>query len=168
MREAWPTPAVLGLAVMPSESFTVHRASRMDEAGKSNGAGGGACSMSNSKRCDPRCITTLCRSCSPHSGTGYFNCPASSQRSSLRLFTSHLKQTRVRHRLGYVTCSVTVRTNTDRVSLGQVMPNVHQQPSRGINTLDHCYTWFKDGYKPVLQLIPDARDEKGKVLDRPI
>ncbi|KAG7517986.1 hypothetical protein JOB18_021594 [Solea senegalensis] len=41
----------------------------------------------------------------------------------------------------------------NKTKLRQVMPNFHQHvtcPTSGNNTLDHCYTQFKQGYKPVL------------------
>ncbi len=37
----------------------------------------------------------------------------------------------------------------NKASLSQVMPNFHQHiscPTRGPNTLDHCYTQFKKAY----------------------
>ncbi len=38
----------------------------------------------------------------------------------------------------------------NKANLRKVMPNFHQHiscPTRGLNTLDHCYTQFKNAYK---------------------
>jgi len=64
LSETWFTTSVRDAAVTPSENFSVLRMDRTAEAGKSKGEG--VCFMINKKCCDPRNISTLSRSCSPH------------------------------------------------------------------------------------------------------
>ncbi len=64
LTETWLTPSVLDTAVRPSDNFSVLRMDRTAEAGKNKG--GGVCFMINKKCCDPRNISILSRSCSPH------------------------------------------------------------------------------------------------------
>ncbi len=64
LTETWLTPSVPDTAVTPSDNFSVLRMDRTAEAGKSKG--GGVCFMTNKKWCDPRNISSLSRSCSPH------------------------------------------------------------------------------------------------------
>ncbi len=60
LSETWLTTSVPDT----SDNFSVLRMDRKAEAGKSEG--GGVCFMINKKWCDPRNISTLSRSCSPH------------------------------------------------------------------------------------------------------
>ncbi len=64
LTETWLTPMVPDTAVTPSDNFSVLRMDRTDEAGKNKG--GGVCFMINKKWCDPRNISILSCSCSPH------------------------------------------------------------------------------------------------------
>ncbi len=64
LSETWLTTSIPDTAVTPSDNFSVLRMDRTAEAGKSKG--GGVCFMINKKWCDPRNISTLSRSCSPH------------------------------------------------------------------------------------------------------
>ncbi len=64
LSETWLTPSVPDTAVTPSDNFSVLRINRTAEAGKSKG--GGECFMINKEWCDPRNISSLSRSCSPH------------------------------------------------------------------------------------------------------
>ncbi len=64
LSETWLTPSVPDTAVTPSDNFSVLRMDRTAEAGKIKG--GGVCFMTNKKWCDPRNISILSRSCSPH------------------------------------------------------------------------------------------------------
>ncbi len=64
LTETWLTPSVPDTAVTPSDNFSVLRMDRAAEAGKNKG--GGVCFMINKKWCDPRNISILSRSCSPH------------------------------------------------------------------------------------------------------
>ncbi len=64
LTETWLTPTVPDTAVTPSDNFSVLRMDRTAEARKTKG--GGVCFMINRKWCDPRNISILSRSCSPH------------------------------------------------------------------------------------------------------
>ncbi len=67
LTETWLRPSVPDTAVTPSDNFSVIRRTehpRTPEAGKTKG--GGVCFMINKKWCDPRSISILSRSCSPH------------------------------------------------------------------------------------------------------
>ncbi len=64
LSETWLTPSVPDTAVTPSDNFSVLWMDRTAEAGKIKG--GGVCFMINKKWCDPRNISILSRSCSPH------------------------------------------------------------------------------------------------------
>ncbi len=64
LTETWLTPTVPDTAVTPSDNFSVLRMDRTAEARKTKG--GGVCFMINKKWCDPRNISILSRSCSPH------------------------------------------------------------------------------------------------------
>ncbi len=64
LTETCLTPSVPDTAVTPSDNFSVLRMDRTAEAGKSKG--GGVCFMINKEWCDPRNISSLSRSCSPH------------------------------------------------------------------------------------------------------
>ncbi len=69
--------------------------------------------------------------------TAHSICPGSSQRSLLLLFTFHHRQT-----LAWLCLSF-------KANLRHVMLNFHQHvfcPTRGPNTLDHCYSQFKNAY----------------------
>ncbi len=57
-------PSVPDTAVTPSDNCSVLRMDRTAKAGKTKG--GGVCFMINKKWCDPRNISILSRSCSPH------------------------------------------------------------------------------------------------------
>ncbi len=86
-------------------------------------------------------------------------CPGSFYQSLLLRFTSHHRQTLAWLCPNSTMSSAATSTNTDAASiiagdcnkanLRQVMPNFHQHiscPTRGPNTLDHCYTQFKNAY----------------------
>ncbi len=62
--ETWLTPSVPDTAVTPSDNFSVLQMDRTAEAGKTKG--GGVCFMINKKWSDPRNISILSCSCSPH------------------------------------------------------------------------------------------------------
>ncbi len=64
LTETWLTPTVPDTAVTPSDNFSVLRMDRTAEAGKTKA--GGVCFVINKKWCDPRNISILSRSCSPH------------------------------------------------------------------------------------------------------
>ncbi len=64
LTETWLMPSVPDTAVTPSDNFSVLRMDRTAEAGKTKG--GGVCFMINKIWCDPRNISILSHSCSPH------------------------------------------------------------------------------------------------------
>ncbi len=64
LTETWLTPTGPDTAVTPSDNFSVLRMYRTPEAGKTKG--GGVCFMISKKWCDPRNISILSCSCSPH------------------------------------------------------------------------------------------------------
>ncbi len=64
LTETWLMPLVLDTDVRPSDNFSVLRMDRTAEARKNKG--GGVCFMINRKWCDPKNISILSRSCSPH------------------------------------------------------------------------------------------------------
>ncbi len=87
-------------------------------------------------------------------------CPARFHRSLLLLFTFHHRQTlglalsKLHNVLsGYINKhpddAFIIAGDFNKANLRQVMPNLHQHvscPTRGPNTLDHCYTQFKNAY----------------------
>ncbi len=64
LTETWLTPSVPDTAATLPDNFSVLRMDRTAKAGKTKG--GGVCFMINKKWCDPRNISILSRSCSPH------------------------------------------------------------------------------------------------------
>ncbi len=122
--------------------------------------------MINKKWCDPRSISILWRSCSPHLEhlsiicrpfylfyefssiivTAVYIPPQ--EDTSLALFKLHDVLS------GYINkhpdAASIIAGDFNKASLRQVMPNFHQHVSctnRGPNTLDHCYSQFKNAYK---------------------
>ncbi len=153
------SPSVLDTAVTPSDNFAVLRMDRTAEAGKIKG--GGVCFMINKKWCDPRNISILSRSCSPHLehlsiicrpfylprefsaviATAVYIPPQAD--TSLALSKLHEELS------GYINkhpdAASIIAGDFNKANLRKVMPNFHQHvscPTRGPNTLDHCYTQF--------------------------
>ncbi len=164
LTETWLTPTVPDNAVTPSDNFSVLRMDRTAEAGKTKG--GGVCFFINKKWCDPRNISILSRSCSPHLEhlsiicrpfylprefsstvvTAVYIPPQAD--SSLALSKLHDELS------GYINihpdAACIVAGDFNKANLKKVIPNFHQHiscPTRGLNTLDHCYTQFKNAYK---------------------
>ncbi len=164
LSETWLTPSVPDTAVTPSDNFSVLRMDRTAEAGKIKG--GGVCFMINKKWCDPRNIFILSRSCSPHLehlsiicrpfylprefsaviATAVYIPPQSD--TSLALSKLHEELS------GYINkhpdAASIIAGDFNKANLRKVMPTFHQHvscPTRGPNTLDHCYTQFKNAYK---------------------
>ncbi len=155
LTETWLTPSVPDTAATPSDNFS---------AGKTKD--GGVCFMINKKWCDPRNISILSRSCSPHLehlsiicrpfylprefpaivATAVYIPPQAD--TSLALSKLHDELS------GYINkhpdAASIIAGDFNKANLRKIMPNFHQHvscPTRGPNTLDHCYTQFKNAYK---------------------
>ncbi len=164
LTETWLTPSFPDTAVRPSDNFSVLRMDRTAEAGKTKG--GGVCFMINKKWCDPRKISILSRSCFPHLEhlsiicrpfylprefssivvTAVYIPPQAD--TSLALSKLHDELS------GYINkhpdAASIITGDFNKANLKKVMLNFHQHvscPTRGPNTLDHCYTQFKNAYK---------------------
>ncbi len=164
LTETWLTPSVPDNAVTPSDNFSVLRMDRTAEAGKTKG--GGVCFFINKKWCDPRNISILSRSCSSHLEhlsiicrpfylprefsstvvTAVYIPPQAD--SSLALSKLHDELS------GYINihpdAACIVAGDFNKANLKKVIPNFRQYiscPTRGLNTLDHCYTQLKNAYK---------------------
>ncbi len=160
LSETWLTPSVPDTA----DNFSVLRMDRTAEAGKIKG--GGVCFMINKKWCDPRNISILSRSCSTHLehlsiicrpfylprefsaviATAVYIPPQAD--TSLALSKLHEELS------GYINkhpdAASIIAGDFNKAYLRKVMPTFHQHvscPTRGPNTLDHCYTQFKNAYK---------------------
>ncbi len=164
LTETWLTLTVPDTAVTPSDNFSVLRMDRTAEARKTKG--GGVCFFINKKWCGPRNISILSRSCSPHLEhlsiicrpfylprefssivvTAVYIPPQAD--TSLALSKLHDELS------GYINkhpdAACIIARDFNKANLKKVIPNFHQHiscPTRGLNTLDHCYTQFKNAYK---------------------
>ncbi len=159
--ETWLTTSVPDTAVTPSDTFSVLRMDITAEAGKTKGGG----VMINKKWCDPRNISILSRSCSPYLEhlsiicrlfylpqefssiivTAVYIPPQADTGMALSKLHDVLS--------GYINkhpdTAFIIAGDFNKANLRQVMPNFHQHvscPTRGLNTLDHCYNQFKNAY----------------------
>ncbi len=164
LTETWLTPSVPDTAVTPSDNFSVLRMDRSAEAGKNKG--GGVCFFINKKWCDPRNISILSRSCSPHLEHLSIICrpfylpreftsilvsavyiPPQAD-TSVALSNLHDEISGYVNKHPDAACIITGDFN--KANLKKVLPNFHQHiscPTRGLNTLDHCYTPLNNAYK---------------------
>ncbi len=166
LSETWLSSSVPDTAVMPSKKFSVLRMDRTAEAVKTKG--GEVCFMINKKWCDPRNISIPSRSCWPHLEHHSIICrpfylprefssiivtavyiPPQAE-TSLALYKLHDVLS------GYIKkhpdAASIITGDFKKANLRKVMPNFHQHvscPTRGPNTLDHCYTHLKMPTKPV-------------------
>ncbi len=164
LTETWLTPTVPDTAVTPSDNFSVLRMDRTAEAGKTKG--GGVCFFINKKWCDPRNISILSRSCSPHLEHLSIICRPfylpwefssiviTSVYIPPQLDTSLALSTLHDELSGYINkhpdAACIIAGDYNKANLKKVIPNFHQHiscPTRGLNTLDHCYTPLKNAYK---------------------
>ncbi len=164
LTETWLTPTVPDTAVMPSDNFSVLRMDRTAEAGKTKG--GGVCFMINKKWCDPRNISILSCSCSPHlehlsiiCRPFYLPREFSSivvtavyipPQADTNLASSNLNDVLSGYINKHPDAAFIIAGDFNKANLKKVMPNFHQHiscPTRGLNTLDHCYTPLKNAYK---------------------
>ncbi len=162
LTETWLTPLAPDTAVTPSDNFSVLRMDRTAEVGKTKG--GGVCFMINKKWCDPRNISILSRSCSPHlehlsiichpfylprefasiMATAFYILPQADTSLALSKLRDVLSEYINKHP------DIIVTGDFNKANLRKVMPNFHHHvscPTKGPNTLDHCYTPFKNAYK---------------------
>ncbi len=163
LTETWFTPSVPDTAVTPSDNLSVLRMDTTAEAGKTKG--GGVCFMINKKWCDPRSISILSRSCSLHLEHLSIICRpfylpwefssiiASAvyipPQADTSLALSKLHDLLSRYINKHPDAPSIIAGDFNKANLRQVMPNFHQHiscPTRGPNTLDHCYTQFKKAY----------------------
>ncbi len=164
LTETWLTPSVPDTAVTPSDNFSVLQMDRTAEAGKTKGDG--VCFFTNKKWCDPRNISILSRSCSPHLEHLSIICrpfylPREFSSTVVTVVyippqaDSSLALSKLHDELsGYINihpdAACIVAGDFNKANLKKVIPNFHQHiscPTRGLNTLDHCYTQFKNAYK---------------------
>ncbi len=135
----WLTPTVPDTAVTPSDNFSVLQMDRTAEAGKTKG--GGVCFFINKKWCGPRNISILSCSCSPHLEHLSIIC---------RPFYLPRELSSIVVAAVYIPPQADTSLVQSWSNLKKVMPNFHQHiscPTRGLNTLDHCYTQLKNAYK---------------------
>ncbi len=164
LTETWLTPTVPDTAATPSDNFSVLRMDRTAEAGKTKG--GGVCFLINKKWCDPRNISILLCSCLPHLEHLSIICrPFYLPREISSIVVSavyippqadtSLALSKLHDVLsGYINkhpdAASIIAGDFSKANLKKVMPNFHQHiscPTRGLNTLDHCYTQLKNAYK---------------------
>ena len=165
--ETWLTPVVPDCSIAPAEFFSVFRSDRTEESGKSKG--GGVCVMTNNKWCDPTSVMVLSQGCSPHLEHLTVKCrpyylprefPAViftavyiPPTANTDIATLELQDRLNRVQQRYPDAAQIIAGDFNKANLNRVMPEFIQHiifPTRGENTLDHCYTEFKECYKATL------------------
>ncbi len=183
LTETWLTPSVPDTAVTPSDNFSVLRMDRTAEARKTKG--GGVCFMTNKKWCDPRNISILSCSCSPHlehlsiiCRPFYLPWEFSSIVVTAVYITPQADTSLALSKLhdvlsGYINkhpdAPFIIAGDYNKANLKKVMANFHQHiscPTRGPNTLDHCYTQFKNAYK-AQSLLAFGKSDHGTIFLTP-
>ncbi len=128
--------------------------------------GGGVCFFINKKWCDPRNISILSRSCSPHLEHLSIICrPFYLPREFTSILVSavyippqadtSVALSNLHDEIsGYVNkhpdAACIIAGDFNKANLKKVLLNFHQHiscPTRGLNTLDHCYTPLNNAYK---------------------
>ncbi len=164
LTETWLTPSVPDTAVTPSDTSLFY--GWTEQRRLVNPRVVVCVSWLTRNGCDPRNISSLSRSCSPHLehlsiicrpfylprefsaviATAVYIPPQAD--TSLALSKLHDVIS------GYINqhpdAAFYHRGDFNKANLRQVMPNFHQHvscPTRGPNTLDHCYSQFKNAYK---------------------
>ena len=164
LTETWLTPEVPDHAIRPADNFSVHRKDRTDDSGKSRG--GGVAFMVNNYWCDPDNVKELSNHCSadleyisikcrpfflPREFTsviliGVYIPPQANKGLALSELHDEVNKLQTAN----VDAAIVVAGDFNRANLKKVLPNFYQHvtcPTRGENTLDHCYSQFKDGYR---------------------
>ncbi len=159
LTETWLAPSVPDTAVTPSDNFSVLRMDRTDKASKTKG--GGVYFMINKKWCNPRNISILSRSSSAHLEHLSIICRAvylprefSSiiatavyipPQADTSLALSKLHDVLSGYIKKHPDAASIIAGDFNKANLRKVMPNFQQHiscPTRGPNTLDHCYTCY--------------------------
>ncbi len=161
LTETWLTALVPDTAVTLSDKCSVLRMDRTAKASKIKG--GGVCFMINKKWCDHRNISILSRSCSPHLEhlsiiclPFYLPCKIESiivtavyipPQADTSLALSKLHDVLSGYINKHPDAAFIIAGDFNKSNLRLVMPYFYEHvscPTRGPNTLDHCYTQFKN------------------------
>ncbi|XP_078255867.1 uncharacterized protein LOC144593736 isoform X2 [Rhinoraja longicauda] len=163
LTETWLTPASLNCTIQP-EGFSLHRMDRTASTGKVNG--GGVCFLINSTWCSD--VVVLETSCSPALEYLTVKCHPYyllQEFTSVILIAVHIPpQADVKLALEglhtvinsletkYPKALLIIAGNFNQANLTSVLPNYNQHiswPTRGSDSLDHCYTTIKNAYRAV-------------------
>lgn len=162
LMETWLDPSVPDQAVTPS-GFTLHCADRSPILSHKS-KGGGICIMVNERWCTNS--TELAHVCSPHLEYLTVKCrpsflpqefvsviiicvyipPEASAVTTIAELANYVSSVENIH----LDAAVIVLGDFNQTNLSSELPGYHQQvacPSRGTNTLDHCYATIKEAYR---------------------